>query len=266
MESRPGVSHLESRFWVPMAEQAVNVIYSLAEHPDAITASIIKNVAKQVVLLERFPLRRETEGEGPLCSPESPTKGVKCPTAYVTRLLSLVGHTALRQLIHLDVSTFGEMKRRHQMQEGKGAKQGTSASARNRSKNNGSSSDDEEDDMGIGGAIAEDAEAEFILKVTEKEVVGGEGLLAALQPLLVGICSNQSKYPDPELQAAASLALAKYMLVSSEFCESHLQLLFTILERSPHAVIRANTIIAMGDLTFRFPNLIEPWTPNLYAR
>ena len=30
--------------------------------------------------------------------------------------------------------------------------------------------------------------------------------------------------------------------------------------------IRANTIIALGDLTFRFPNLIEPWTTNLYAR
>jgi condensin complex subunit 1 len=43
-------------------------------------------------------------------------------------------------------------------------------------------------------------------------------------------------------------------------------LLFTILEKSANPVIRGNTIIALGDLTFRFPNLIEPWTPNLYAR
>lgn len=79
-------------------------------------------------------------------------------------------------------------------------------------------------------------------------------------------------------QVGVSLVLDNYCILvcfltlfcvlrdSSEFCEDHLQLLFTILERSPHAVIRANTIIAMGDLTFRFPNLIEPWTPNLYAR
>ena len=54
--------------------------------------------------------------------------------------------------------------------------------------------------------------------------------------------------------------------LSSEFCEAHLQLLFTILEKAPQATIRANTIVAVGDLTFRFPNLIEPWTSHLYAR
>ena len=53
---------------------------------------------------------------------------------------------------------------------------------------------------------------------------------------------------------------------SSEFCEKHLQLLFTILEKSSSAVVRANAVIALGDLTFRFPNLIEPWTSHIYAR
>ena len=42
--------------------------------------------------------------------------------------------------------------------------------------------------------------------------------------------------------------------------------MFTILEKSQHPLIRANTIIALGDLNFRFPNLLEPWTPNLYGR
>ena len=60
--------------------------------------------------------------------------------------------------------------------------------------------------------------------------------------------------------------LVSLIAFSSEFCEEHLQLLFTILEKSPHAAIRANTIIALGDLNFRFPNLLEPWTPNLYGR
>ena len=36
--------------------------------------------------------------------------------------------------------------------------------------------------------------------------------------------------------------------------------------QSTEPIIRANTIIALGDLTFRFPNLIEPWTAHLYAR
>jgi len=53
---------------------------------------------------------------------------------------------------------------------------------------------------------------------------------------------------------------------SSEFCEKHLPLLFTILDKSNNAVVRANAVIALGDLTFRFPNLIEPWTSHVYAR
>ena len=28
--------------------------------------------------------------------------------------------------------------------------------------------------------------------------------------------------------------------------------------------IRSNLVIAMGDLAFRFPNLLEPWTHEMY--
>merc|ERR1711884_100959 len=90
----------------------------------------------------------------------------------------------------------------------------------------------EDDDMGVVGAEADDAEAEFIRNICEKEVLYGDTLLAAIAPLILNICSNPSKFPDPALRSSASLALSKFMLVSSEFCESHLQLLFTVLERS----------------------------------
>lgn len=60
--------------------------------------------------------------------------------------------------------------------------------------------------------------------------------------------------------------LFNFSVSSSDFCEQHLQLMFTILEKSPSEVIRANSMIAVGDLAFRFPNLIEPWTPHLYNR
>jgi len=73
------------------------------------------------------------------------------------------------------------------------------------------------------------------------------------------------------LAAFGNKGLIRYVDVnvyccSSEFCEKHLQLLFTILEKSGNAVVRANAVIALGDLTFRFPNLIEPWTSHVYAR
>ena len=41
----------------------------------------------------------------------------------------------------------------------------------------------------------------------------GNNLLAVLRPLLVAVCSDQTKFPDKNLRSAASLALAKYMLV-----------------------------------------------------
>lgn len=54
--------------------------------------------------------------------------------------------------------------------------------------------------------------------------------------------------------------------VSPLVCEENIRLMFTVLERSTLPVVRANGIIALGDLTVRFPNILEPWTQNLYAR
>ena len=124
----------------------------------------------------------------------------------------------------------------------------------------------DDDDMGCVGAEADDAEAEFIRGVCEKEILFDKTILSVLSPMILTVCSNPSKYPDPDLRASASLALAKLMLVSNEYCDKHLQLLFTVLEKATEPVIRANLIIALGDLSFRFPNTVEPWTPRMYAR
>ena len=110
---------------------------------------------------------------------------------------------------------------------------------------------EEEDDMGVVGAEADDAEGEYIKSVCEKEIVTGSNLLALFAPAIIEVCLYPHKYPDTKLRASASLALAKFMLVSSEFCDEQLQLLFTVLERSPEPIIRANMIIAAGDLSFR---------------
>lgn len=34
--------------------------------------------------------------------------------------------------------------------------------------------------------------------------------------------------------------------------------------REVHAAERSNLIIAIADLTFRYPNLLEPWTAHIY--
>jgi condensin complex subunit 1 len=70
-----------------------------------------------------------------------------------------------------------------------------------------------DEEMGLAGAAAEDAESEYIRKICEGDLVNGENFLAILQPVLVTICNNPKKYCDPDLQTAATLALAKFMLV-----------------------------------------------------
>jgi condensin complex subunit 1 len=67
------------------------------------------------------------------------------------------------------------------------------------------------------------------------------------------------------LRSAAVLSLTKFMLVSSKFAERNLQLLFTLMQQSPEPQIRANCVLAMGDLAFRFANLLEPWTSHMYV-
>ena len=44
-------------------------------------------------------------------------------------------------------------------------------------------------------------------------------------------------------------------MCSQQLCEKYLQLLFTVLEKSADMAVRANTIVAAGDLAFRYPTM-----------
>ncbi|XP_022111340.1 condensin complex subunit 1-like isoform X2 [Acanthaster planci] len=260
-----GITDLQKNHWLPLAEQAINTIYRLAEHPDRVCGDIIRGLAAAVLTTDQSQEKTDKADDGSAPEQEADGPSATCPAGVLSRFLAFAGHVALAQLVHLDVMVAGEMKRRRNIQE-KEKEDQTKGQKETAKESTSGEQTGIEDEMGLGGAAAEDAEAEYIRKICESELVTGHNLLSAIRPLLVAVCSNPVKYSEPSLRAASSLALAKFMLVSSEFCETHLQLLFTILEKAPQPVIRANIIIALGDLTFRFPNLIEPWTPNLYAR
>ncbi|CAH3036153.1 unnamed protein product [Pocillopora meandrina] len=274
-----GVRKLDQLVWTPLMEKAITVIYVLAEHPETIAENIIKKIA--ACLLDKTTQDKEeprnNQNDSVESNPDTDRNAGNSPTTchagILARFFSLSGHVALRHMVHLDVGVLGEIKRRQVIEENDKEKEKQAKKTRgagsectaNSTKDPGASETIEEE-LGLTGATADDVETEYVRKICEHEIVTGGTLLATLRPLLVHVCSNPVKFSDTNLRAAASLALAKFMLVSSEFCEEHLQLLFTILEKAPQATIRANTIVAVGDLTFRFPNLIEPWTPHLYAR
>ncbi|KAI7998661.1 Condensin complex subunit 1 [Camellia lanceoleosa] len=123
----------------------------------------------------------------------------------------------------------------------------------------------------LGLAASEDAMLDTLSDRAEKEIVSGgstqKNLIGHCAPFLSKLCRNFSlmqKYP--ELQASAMLALCRFMIIDADFCDANLQLLFTVVENAPSEIVRSNCTIALGDLVVRLPNLLEPWTENVYAR
>lgn len=110
--------------------------------------------------------------------------------------------------------------------------------------------------------------AQMLNHIIEHEIVI-RNLIGKFMPLISFIAANEGGKYDaaPVLRQTAVLSLCRAMSVSVSVCESSLPLLFTVLEREVHnAAIRTTIVIALGDLSFRFPNSVEPWTERMYAR
>uniref|UniRef100_A0A8D0HHA0 Condensin complex subunit 1 n=1 Tax=Sphenodon punctatus TaxID=8508 RepID=A0A8D0HHA0_SPHPU len=253
-----------SALWVPFTETAVTLIYQLAEGPEEICAQILQRCSQQALEMLHDPKGVEAE---PDASPSSiPDGSSTLPTLILTHLISLMGNVVLQQLSHLELSVSTELRRRRVLGEEQETKE--QAASNNKDKNVKSSGNETtmEEDLGLVGASADDTEAELIRNICETELLDGDQLLSAFIPLVLKICNNPGVYSDPALSAAAALALGKLCMVSTKFCDSHLRLLFTMMEKSTFPSVRSNLMIAAGDLAIRFPNLVEPWTPHLYAR
>uniref|UniRef100_A0A1I8FD89 Cnd1 domain-containing protein n=1 Tax=Macrostomum lignano TaxID=282301 RepID=A0A1I8FD89_9PLAT len=256
----------ESRFWMPMMEQAVSVIYTLADSPDQLAASLIRRMAR--LLLDCSRRKSVTAAAAAATAepadaiqlddadaeaadaavemsddgPEAPQPSLTLASSMLAKFVALVGHVALKVLVHLEVAVLAELKRRTALKEAnKGGETGR-ASAVKASKRK----------VFTGGASADDQEAEQIRRLLDDVLLYDERhLLSHLAPLIVHVCEQPASFQSEQLQAAASLALAKLMLVSGKFCEQHLGLLFTLAEKSQSEVIRANLIVALGDLAKR---------------
>lgn len=236
--------------WIPFKEVAVTLTYQLAEGPEVICAQMLQGCAKQA--LEK--LEKHTPEE----DPKEPVP--RLPTFLLMNLLSLAGDVALQQLVHLEQAVSGELGRRRVLREEQEHR------TKEPKEKNTSSETTMEEELGLVGATADDTEAELIRSICEKELLDGNQVLAAFVPLLLKVCNNPGLYGNPDLCAAASLALGKFCMISATFCDSQLRLLFTMLEKSSLPTVRSNLMVATGDLAIRFPNLVDPWTPHLYAR
>ncbi|KAL8375872.1 hypothetical protein RB595_007142 [Gaeumannomyces hyphopodioides] len=291
--------------WYGLAEQAINAIYAISKHPDVLCSEIIRHKTKQV--FSHQPSSRPTSSRsnaneaasagdeagvadgaveqpaGDSAAPDGSASKPKRDNAVVlSQLLFIVGHVAIKQIVHLEACEL-DFKRRKQDKEKSAAAAAEVEEAESRrtskasrvsmaSKAGGGGKDKQKadepaDELDLIGGTTEDDFTEAMAHIRERELLyGPASLLALFGPLVSEVCANNTTYRNRGLQAAATLCLAKLMCVSAEYCESNLPLLITIMERSGDATVRSNAVIALGDMAVCFNHLIDENTDFLYRR
>ena len=286
----------ESTDWYGMAEQAIGAIYVLSEHPDELCSEILRIKTRSV--FERTK-NRKTLSRSPSPDPdamdidgmdveepeelageqEQAAESKENPTMALSQLLFAVGHIAIKQIVHLELCEL-EFKRRKQQEEkdkpvnasprksmGPAPGRKKKTAAEEVVEEGEKQKEDEKDELDLIGGTTEDDFTEAIAHIRERELLfGKQSLLANFGLLVTEICANNQAYKDRNLQAQATLCLAKLMCVSSEYCEKNLPLLITILERSDDPIVRSNAVIALGDMAVCFNHLIDENTDFLYRR
>lgn len=207
-----------------------------------------------------------TPATPPKSSPKKPQKAKRDNAISLSQLLFIVGHVAIKQIVHLELCEL-DFKRRKQEKEKVAAAEKAAEAESRRASQAPKDKEEPQDELDLIGGTTEDDFTEAMQHIRERELLyGPDSLLALFGPLVSEICANNTKYKDKGLQAAATLCLAKLMCVSAEYCEVNLPLLITIMERSPDATVRSNAVIALGDMAVCFNHLIDENTDFLYRR
>ncbi|KAK6364938.1 uncharacterized protein PV06_04394 [Exophiala oligosperma] len=289
-----------SKEWYGMAEQAISAIYILSDHPDILCSEVLRQKTrlvfqqtKDLSSLSRTPSPELAQDAEPMDVDEADEdankpeteeaaaskEGQEKPSLALSQLFFTVGHIAIKQIVHLELCELDFKRRKHEQEKNKAVASNTSGdksagpTPARRKKTAAEEvleekqKEEEKDELDMIGGTTEDDFTEAIAHIRERELLYGQNsLLANFGPLVTEICANNAAYKDRELQAQATLCLAKLMCVSSEYCEKNLPLLITILERSTDPIVRSNAVIALGDMAVCFNHLIDENTDFLYRR
>lgn len=252
----------DSKEWYGVAEQAINAIYTLSKHPDVLCSDILKRKTRFVFQPQLQRPSSKGSGDGDEQRPgtaSTDSQGSRNTTssAALSQLLFVVGHIAIKQIVHLELCELDFKRRKAEQEKNKAASAESQANKENA----------EDDELDLIGGTTEDDFTDAMTHIRERELLYGENsLLSNFGPLVAEICANNNTYSDRNLQAAATLCMAKLMCVSAEYCEKNLPLLITIMERSEDPTVRSNAVIALGDMAVCFNHLIDENTDFLYRR
>ena len=286
----PG-SSLSGRAWYPAAEQSIAALYALHPDPEGAASDVIRSFAAAAFNPKKKDADAESteakEGEdaaggGSEAETEEASLEKKAPAtsaasavdaAQLSRFLFVLGEVGLRHLVH--VEGLGRAVRRARVARDRAAAEASEAAAA------AGKSGGEEAELAAAlgqGAVGEDLELDNAREACEAELLAfhsakearskqsGKGLVAAYAPVVVALCGHPAVAEGhPLLRGAALAALSRLMAIDGGFCEEHLSLIFTRLRDESDKGTRSALMVALGDLAFRFPNAVEPWTEHLYG-
>lgn len=290
-------SRLPCRF--SLAEQALNTVYTLGDQPDALCSDILRKMSTRVFAPKpaadaALTVEKEEEADESMTEPieaaeneddaakpidvgESGASKDDDPLGNafeLSQLIFVAGHCSVKQLVHLELVERDLKRRKAEDDKAKLALAG------GKGKNAG---DDELDQ--VAGSV-EDEIGDAIHAAKETELLEGpESLLAIFGPMAAEIVAKPKVYKvrappltsphlsrltsprtqNSMLQTAATLALSKFMCISSKFCDAHLNLLFKVLETSREPAVRSNIVIALGDIAVSFSTIMDEKSDELYA-
>ena len=246
-----GNEEAETRQWFEVCEEALHALFHVHPSPDKVFASII------------VPLYADLASNS-AASASSEEKKVTTDPSRLSRVLFTIGQGAICSLVFTE-RIANLAKKYAELNKIASANHDSSGKHLSAEKEREGEVDAMEEEMGM--VAAADAEHERIFTiVTERQLVC-DNLFGKFHPLVAYVVANESNtFSHGLLRETSLLALCRLMSVSSVLCELYLPLLFTIVERETSEHVRTTVMIALGDLAFRFPNSLEPWTARMYAR
>lgn len=238
--------------WFSVSEEAIHTMFRIHPNPEVVMEQIIKQIYAEISQQECISME------------------------YLCCFLFILGQTALNSMI--------EIEQMSKLMKAQFITNANNFSGKGTASEQGKLEEFEEQ-MGLSAAM----DAEFdqdINNLTESNLVlnkrldNSVSLLGEFLPLIKFAVANDSgQFSNYHLRNVSVLTLCRYMSLSSIVCEENLPLLFTILSKTcdgnqkfteyndvENFQLKTTILIALGDFAFRFPNVMEPWTNQLYLR
>jgi len=214
-------------------------------------------------------------------------------TPQLSCVLFLAGHIALKMLVFLE-GLQSSLKKKRMADEDARIAEAKKAKGKNKT-------DEGADASSMGQAGQDERDADAFAELAENDLLYKlRGLLSQLKPLVHAGLMDPKLRGDAVIRRLSAISLCKFMTVSKRFCEENLQLLFSMLFPRTHTsggcdfpplqaaiapptsdatcsvrpgvnpvledlTLRQSLLVAVGDLLFRHPNVVEPWSDRLYA-